>query len=462
MDVSTAPPLTVSVERFISELDDIVRRLPPSLLSDHPIEAVGPLADAFQLTRALIDVDGMLTDEELSAFARCFSRHRPSLLNLTPGDMRRRGVFRGARRWLNRPSPLFEALLAHDAARGTAHAWRYHDLAVALAQTVASLDDHVSHVELNAIEGLRERLGQRLRTAGVARPSPTGVDPGGSVPRITGIGSDDTPSAEDVLAEMDELIGLEGVKRQMRLVSDLVTVGRLRRQRGLPSPVVSHHMAFVGNPGTGKTTVARLVARLYRSLGVLTSGHLVETDRAGLVAGYMGQTAARVGEAVEKALDGVLLIDEAYSLTTTGSDDAYGREAVDALVKRMEDNRDRLVVIVTGYPAEMESFLASNPGLRSRFGRVITFEDYDTDALVEIFQRCARDSGYEPTAPALRRFAVLADSLERGRGFGNGRLARRVFERAVERHASRLMSGGSPTEEDLVSLRAVDLPDSVA
>ena len=455
MDVSTASPLTTAAERFIDELDDIVRRLPPSLLADHPIEAVGPLADAFQLTRALIDVDGMLTDEELTAFAECFTRHRPSLLNLTPGDMRRRGVFRGARRWLNRPSPLFEALLAHDATHGTGHAWRYHDLAVALAQTVASLDDHVSHVELNAIEGLRDRLGQRLRTVGVPRPSPTRPEPDHR-------GSVDSAlcSPEDVLAELDELVGLEGVKRQMRLVSDLVTVGRLRRERGLPSTVVSHHMAFVGNPGTGKTTVARLVARLYRSLGVLSSGHLVETDRAGLVAGYMGQTAARVDEVVERALDGVLLIDEAYSLTTTGSDDAYGREAVDALVKRMEDHRDRLVVIVTGYPTEMEAFLASNPGLRSRFGRIVAFEDYDTDALREIFERCARRSGYEPTPSALDRFATLADSLERGRGFGNGRLARRVFERAVERHASRLMSGGSPTDEDLVTLRAVDLPDS--
>ncbi len=458
MDVTAASPLTASAERFIAELDDVVRRLPASLLADHPVESVGPLADAFQLTRALIDVDGMLTDEELSAFAECFARHRPSLLNLSPGEMRRRGVFRGARRWLNRPSPLFEALLAHDASTGTAYAWLYHDLAVALAQTVASLDDHVSHVELNAIEGLRDRLGQRLRTVGVVRPPAGAPLSDGSGPGNGPARSGESP--EDILAELDQLIGLEGVKRQMRLVSDLVTVGRLRRERGLPSPVVSHHMAFVGNPGTGKTTVARLVARLYRALGVLSSGHLVETDRAGLVAGYMGQTASRVDETVEKALDGVLLIDEAYSLTTTGADDAYGREAVDALVKRMEDHRDRLVVIVTGYPKEMESFLASNPGLRSRFGRIVTFEDYDTAALVEIFDRCARESGYEPTASARRRFAALADSLERGRGFGNGRLARKVFERAVERHASRLMSGGSPTDEDLVTLRAVDLPDS--
>jgi hypothetical protein len=262
---------------------------------------------------------------------------------------------------------------------------------------------------------------------------------------------------DEILRELEGLIGLEAVKTEVELVTNLLAVQQLRLARGLPTVPTSRHLVFTGNPGTGKTTVARLVAELYRSLGVVRRGHLVETDRAGLVAGYVGQTAERTHAVVQQALDGVLLIDEAYTLSRSDDGRDFGREAIDTLVKLMEDHRDRLVVIVTGYPEEMIGFVDANPGLASRFPRTVHFPDLTTDELVDVAHHLAARNGYRWSADAVAALHADLSARPRGRGFGNARLVRNVFEAAIARQASRLVAVGDPSDEDLVTLHEQDV-----
>jgi SpoVK/Ycf46/Vps4 family AAA+-type ATPase len=219
----------------------------------------------------------------------------------------------------------------------------------------------------------------------------------------------------------------------------------------------SRHLIFTGNPGTGKTTVARLLAQIYRTLGVVARGHLVETDRAGLVAGYVGQTAPLVQARFDEADEGVLLIDEAYSLARGGERD-FGREAIDAIVKLIEDRRDRIVVVMAGYPDEMDELISSNPGLRSRFPKVIHFPDYTTDELLAIMASLAEKGGYRIDPGARSRARIWLDSITRDKGFGNGRTVRNLFEHAVSTQATRLAPIDSPTDEQLTVLVAEDIP----
>jgi SpoVK/Ycf46/Vps4 family AAA+-type ATPase len=246
------------------------------------------------------------------------------------------------------------------------------------------------------------------------------------------------------------------VKDEVKLVADLLTVQRMRRERGMKVAPGSRHLVFTGNPGTGKTTVARLLAEIYRTLGVVEHGHLVETDRAGLVAGYVGQTAMKVDEVVRQALGGILLVDEAYALARGGERD-FGTEAIDALVKRMEDHRDDLVVIVAGYPEEMATFVDSNPGLRSRFPKTIHFPDYTTDELVRIFAVMAEKAHYHPDEEALAAVRDRLDAAPRDKGFGNARLARNLFEAAVAAQASRVVRLAEVSDEELARLTAADV-----
>ncbi len=274
--------------------------------------------------------------------------------------------------------------------------------------------------------------------------------------------ADDLPARdlEEVLAELEGLIGLEAVKVEVELVTNLLVVQRMRRERGLPTAPSSRHLVFTGNPGTGKTTVGRLVADIYRSLGVLTRGHLVETDRSGLVAGYVGQTAERTRAVVESALDGVLLIDEAYALSR-GEERDYGREAIDTLVKMMEDHRDRLVVIVTGYPEEMSTFIQANPGLRSRFPRTIHFPDFGTDELTAIAHHTAAGAGYHLDDAAITALREHLHTIPRDQGFGNARLIRNIFEAAVAQHASRIVTVSDPADDELSRLTDADIRAAV-
>ena len=271
-------------------------------------------------------------------------------------------------------------------------------------------------------------------------------------------------SSEDVLSELNQLIGMENVKRQVQTLTNFLKVQQLRSQRGMAQTPVSLHSVFCGPPGTGKTTVARLVAKIYKDLGFLKKGHLVETDRAGMVAGYVGQTSEKVTELVESALDGVLFIDEAYALKPEGASGSdFGQEAIDILLKRMEDHRDRLVVIVAGYTNEMSQFIDANPGLKSRFNRYIYFEDYSPDDLLAIFEKLCKDSHFQLDPDAQTAVHQLLSQLHerRDRTFGNGRLVRNLFEKIVEVQANRLTEKVMMTDELLTTILAEDV-DHVA
>jgi SpoVK/Ycf46/Vps4 family AAA+-type ATPase len=263
------------------------------------------------------------------------------------------------------------------------------------------------------------------------------------------------------MAELDALVGLDDVKADVRRVSDLIQVENLRKERKLPVAEQSRHLVFTGNPGTGKTTVARLLADLYRSLGVVEKGQLVEADRSSLVAGYVGQTAIQVRQTFEKALGGVLLIDEAYALARGGERD-FGQEAIDTIVKLIEDHRGDVVVIAAGYPDEMHHFIESNPGLRSRFPKTIHFPDYSTDELLDIFEQLCRRNSYVCTAGARTRVREWFGAQPRDKGFGNARLARNLFEASVACQASRIVAMTSPTDGQLQSLTARDVNRAAA
>jgi stage V sporulation protein K len=241
-------------------------------------------------------------------------------------------------------------------------------------------------------------------------------------------------------------------------------VRAMRVEAGLPASPVSLHAVFSGNPGTGKTTVARLLAEIYRALGLLSSGHLVETDRSGLVAGYAGQTAIKVHDVVDSAVGGVLFIDEAYSLTGEGPGDEYGQEAVDTLVKLMEDKRDVLAVVVAGYEDRMAQFLSANPGLQSRFNRFLHFADYSPNELCAIFAKLVAAGQYTLTPDALAavQTALAASYAARDERFGNAREARNLYERLVERQADRLASAGAPTRAQLCTIEKTDVDAATA
>jgi stage V sporulation protein K len=270
---------------------------------------------------------------------------------------------------------------------------------------------------------------------------------------------DEEKSLDELQAELDALVGLETVKEQVRALVAFLQVQGLRKQSGLPEVATSQHLVFLGNPGTGKTTVARLLAEMYRAMGLLRRGHLVEVDRAGLVGQWVGSTALKTDRVIRRAVDGMLFIDEAYALASDAERLDFGPEAIETLLKRMEDLRERLIVIAAGYPRLMQRFLASNPGLRSRFAREIVFPDYTTDELLQITRRFVAEHEYVLGEGAEATLSRIFGGAARGEGFGNARFARTIFEQAVNMHALRLARAGleQPTLAELQTLTDEDV-----
>ena len=263
---------------------------------------------------------------------------------------------------------------------------------------------------------------------------------------------------KDLKAELDSYIGLKEIKKEVNNLINMATVFKRRQEAGLPTTDFSLHMVFTGNPGTGKTMIARLMARIYRSLGILSKGQLVEVDRSGLVAGYVGQTAIKTQQQIQKALGGVLFIDEAYALNGRSEND-FGQEAIDTVLKAMEDNRDDLVVIVAGYDELMDRFIHSNPGLESRFNRYLHFDDYTTDEMVDIFKLQCRKGSYtleEGAEEEVREFIDEANDAG-GITFGNARGVRNLFEQILTEQANRLAAMDEFTKEDLMTIKQEDV-----
>ncbi len=264
-------------------------------------------------------------------------------------------------------------------------------------------------------------------------------------------------SIEDLKKELAGYIGLESIKKEVNNLINMVTVHNMRKQHGLPTVDMSLHMVFSGNPGTGKTMIARLMARIYKSLGILSKGQLVEVDRSGLVAGYVGQTATKTSEVIQKALGGVLFIDEAYSLNSSSEND-FGQEAIDTLLKAMEDNRDDLVVIVAGYDGLMERFIQSNPGLESRFNRYLHFDDYTMDEMLAIFEMQCKKGCYELAEDAKDNLRELIEQENTNSvSFGNARGIRNIFEKVLVCQANRIAAMETVTREDLTAILEADI-----
>ena len=347
-------------------------------------------------------------------------------------------------------------LEVYDDENGTDYAAKARAMYFRFANAIVKADGKITKQEETALSSFKEMLYPSSVVVATADEEEE------TVVKSYEANKEEKPrSLDELLQELNSLVGLEAVKTDVIELVNFIKVQQLRQSKAMATVPISRHLVFYGNPGTGKTTVARLLSQIYKSLNVVSRGHLVETDRSGLVAGYVGQTALKVKEMVTKALGGILFIDEAYALT--GDDQNYGQEAIDTLIKLMEDHRDDLIVVVAGYPDKMNKFLLSNPGLKSRFNKFLSFEDYNPSQLVKIFELFCKNSDFQLSEEARKKVLAIFQVLHvmRDETFGNARLARNVFERTINNQASRIISMTNVTEEILSTIEAVDIPGEV-
>ena len=419
-----------------------------------------------------------LTEDHAAAVNALYSKGRPQpkwLLWALTTEVAKQTAFL--------PPLFFWSLTEQDVQRGTDCSRVFIRMLTNILLCLAAVDDDVTYAEAEYITECADKLSALCDSAGVKKGKPglraadfvTSAEPSfldKNPPRAAGqtgpaqakpdgkTASEqpvEKPDLDELMAELDGLVGLEQVKKDVKSMMNLVKVRQLRKDAGLPVPPLSLHMVFLGNPGTGKTTVARLMGGLYAAIGALSKGQLIEVDRSGLVAGYVGQTAIKTQEVISSALGGVLFIDEAYSLASGGEND-FGREAIETILKAMEDHREELVVIVAGYTGPMEKFLDSNPGLESRFNKYIFFDDYNGEELNAIFHLQCKKNGYELDEEAEAYAKEFFDAMYEGRdeNFGNGRDVRNQFEDMVVRQADRVAAMEAPTKEDLVRFTKAD------
>ena len=342
-----------------------------------------------------------------------------------------------------------------------------------LVSKTDELSQELSESNRKGMEDLANMMGDlgqidpsAMNPGGIPQTSQTGKPGQAPVQTATGVevkAQEEAPKEPetDPMEELDGLVGLTTIKHDVKELMAFVKIQKMREEAGLKAVPVSLHLVFTGNPGTGKTTVARIIARLYKQIGVLEKGQLIEVDRSGLVAGYVGQTALKTQEQIQKALGGVLFIDEAYALAQ--KDDAFGQEAINTLLKAMEDHRKDLVVIVAGYTKPMEKFIESNPGLKSRFNKYIEFPDYTIDELMEIFELNCRKYDYviEEDAKKQVRARLVSKKMQMKENFANAREVRNMFEDIITNQARRVAEMENPTHDDMMKITVMDLSDDM-
>ncbi len=406
----------------------------------------------YTLTLALANIDGDFSIKEVEFFRDFMEEFGSGSANAT--SQQYLDLFK---KQYNQSRHHYDLALPHailyldiyDKASGTNLGQIARTMYFRYANAFIKADGKVTDAEIAALDSLKKLFypNEIIPVENIDISSPTN-NKDGAEPR----------SLDELINELSSLIGLYDVKKDVQELVNFLKIQQLREAKGMTSTPISKHLVFYGNPGTGKTTVARLLAEIYKSLNVLSKGHLIETDRSGLVAGFVGQTALKVHEVVNKAIGGVLFIDEAYSLNGEGQD--FGAEAIDTLLKLMEDNRNDLIVIVAGYTDKMARFLASNPGLKSRFNKYLSFEDYSPEQLKDIFIRFCEKENFNLTSEAVEKVLQIFKILHevKDESFGNARLARNIFELCVKNQANRIISISEITEELLSKIEAVDIP----